>query len=254
MFQTTSQWSKAIISGSHCTKTSLHFSTQGSLKVNTAKWISRIIRKGKEGEVFVPVYKITICPQLEHYTRISYSRNLEKMQAGVIMTIRTYGSAPTQGATVWPGPFGLERNQWRELQLKNEQIPSGLNKEQETATRYLFSHKRGALTVTLTCWSKQKGSDSSCKLSYAISCYKTLQIVKVYWESKNTSTNEWKKIPQWLLKTNVPFSAQETDSCRSVPGKDQHNYACSTHLQAPAWDAIMIQRCPGLWFDLLCHP
>ena len=93
----------------------------------------------------------------------------------------------------------------------------------------------------LTCWSKQKGSDSSCKLSYAISCYKTLQIVKVYWDSKNTSTNEQNKIPQWLLKTNIPFSAQETDSCRTVSGKDQHNHACSTHLYAPAWDAIMIQ-------------
>lgn len=195
MFQTTSQWSKAIISGSHRTKTSLHFSTQGSL-----------------------------CPELKRYTLTSYSRNLEDAGRS------DHGSAATQGATVWPGPFGLERNQWRELQLRSKQILSGLKKEKETAIHCLFSHERGALTVTLTCWSKQKGSDSSCKLSYAISCYKTLQIVKVYWDSKNTSINEWKKIPQWLLKTKVPSSAQETDSYRSVSGKDQHNHSCSTHL------------------------
>lgn len=95
-----------------------------------------------------------------------------------------HGSAATQGATVWPGPFGLERNQWRKLQLRSKQILSGLKKEKETAIHCLFSHERGALTVTLSCWSKQKGSDSSCKLSYAISCYKTLQIVKVYWDNK----------------------------------------------------------------------
>jgi len=38
-----------------------------------------------------------------------------------------------------------------------------------------------------------------------------------------------------------PFSAQETESCRSLQGKDEHNRACSAHLQAPAQDAIMTQ-------------
>lgn len=93
MFQTTSQWSKVILSSSHRTKTSLHFSTQGSLKVNTAKWILRIIKKGREK-----------AKSLWHCTK-------------------------SQGTTVWPGPFVLEKSPWRELQLRSKQILSGLNKE-----------------------------------------------------------------------------------------------------------------------------
>lgn len=183
----------------------------------------------REGKVFMTAYKITVCPWPEHYL-LTYSRKLEKMQEGVITTIRTYGSASTQGATIWPGPFGRQRFQWWELRLRSKQILSGLNKEKETATCCLFSHERkGAPIVTLTCWSKQKGSDSPCRL-WNFLLQDTADSKDSLGIKKTIQQLNGRKFHNVYWKQNTPFSAQETLSCRSISGKDQHTHACSTLL------------------------
>lgn len=91
--------------------------------------------------------------------------------------------------------------------------------------------------------------------NYAISCYKMLQIVKVYWESK-------KQFDNWMAE-NSTTSTENKTRCfqlrkRAVAGAYQGRISIpmpvllfSRHLLGIA---IIIQGCPRLSFDLVCHP